>query len=164
MKNISLLTGYDHFLGQTRKPWISINNGANKTKLKEFVPDLDHDHRVIILGERYYVSKRLIRKGDFRASGAKLFTFFPAADPAMLSYAKKVYSKVDTPFLSLDIGGKEGGFCLFEFQALHFGANAIVRSQGHYLHDGMDWRFVERTAAIEETLAHGLDAYLEREG
>lgn len=37
---------------------------------QDFIPNNDHDIRVIIIGERAFAIKRLIRKKDFRASGS----------------------------------------------------------------------------------------------
>ncbi|MBW6513769.1 MAG: hypothetical protein K0B87_03310 [Candidatus Syntrophosphaera sp.] len=132
--------------------------------LQEFVPDLKYDHRVIIFGERYYVSKRLTRKGDFRASGAKKFTFSTVPDPALLNYAREIYEKLDTPFLSLDVGTREGGFCLFEFQALHFGINVIVKAEGYFTARNGDWTFVKENLPVESLIARGLATYLKKKG
>jgi glutathione synthase/RimK-type ligase-like ATP-grasp enzyme len=39
--------------------------------LQKFIPGLEYDYRITVLGDKYYVTRRLNRKGDFRASGAK---------------------------------------------------------------------------------------------
>ncbi len=38
--------------------------------LQEYVPDNDHDIRVIVIGHRAFAIKRKVRKNDFRASGS----------------------------------------------------------------------------------------------
>lgn len=37
---------------------------------QDFIPDLDHDIRVIVIGDKAIAIKRLVREGDFRASGS----------------------------------------------------------------------------------------------
>ena len=37
---------------------------------QDFIPDNDHDIRVVIVGDRAFAIKRLVRNGDFRASGS----------------------------------------------------------------------------------------------
>ena len=130
--------------------------------LQRFVPGLQFDYRVIILGEHYYVTKRLTRKDDFRASGAKRFTFDFQAPEELLTYSKEFFDKFDSPCLSLDIGVKDNEFFLFEFQALHFGINAIVRGKGYYLNSGGNWSFVNHKPVFEKELSHALLTYLHK--
>jgi glutathione synthase/RimK-type ligase-like ATP-grasp enzyme len=37
---------------------------------QDFIPDNDHDIRVVVIGGRAFAIKRMVRKGDFRASGS----------------------------------------------------------------------------------------------
>jgi hypothetical protein len=130
--------------------------------LQKFITGLECDYRVIILGEHYYVTKRLTRKGDFRASGAKRFTFDFEATGELLDYAKHVFEVLDTPCLSVDIGEKDKQFYLFEFQALHFGINAIIRGNGYYHHSADGWKFIAHKAVFEKELGSALLTYLHR--
>jgi glutathione synthase/RimK-type ligase-like ATP-grasp enzyme len=130
--------------------------------MQQFIPGLECDYRVIILGEHYYVTKRLTRKGDFRASGAKRFTFDFEATGELLDYAKHVFEVLDTPSLSVDIGVKDKQFYLFEFQALHFGINAIIRGKGYYQPSADGWKFIEHKAVFEKELGSALLTYLHR--
>ncbi len=132
--------------------------------LQPFIQGLSFDYRVIIFGNHYYVSKRMIPTGDFKASGAKLFTFESNTSDELLSYTRNIYRKLDTPFLSLDIGESEGKFYLFEFQALHFGVNAVVRNKGYYLEEDKGWRFVSEKIPVEQEIADGLMFYLKNRG
>lgn len=128
--------------------------------LQKFIPGLQFDYRVIILGEHYYVTKRLTRKDDFRASGAKRFTFDFEAPDELLAYAKGLFDKFDSPCLSLDIGVKDNEFYLFEFQALHFGINAIIRGKGFYINSIGNWEFVNQKPVFEKELSHAFLTYL----
>lgn len=37
--------------------------------LQEYIPDNDHDIRVVVIGDKAFAIKRMVRKNDFRASG-----------------------------------------------------------------------------------------------
>ncbi|MDP3113824.1 MAG: hypothetical protein Q8M98_03510 [Candidatus Cloacimonadaceae bacterium] len=128
--------------------------------LQEFIPALDCDYRVIVVRDRFYVMKRLIKGADFRASGTKKFVFEFEVPSGLLDFARSVYEKFSSPFLSIDIGNANGKNYLFEFQALHFGTAAIVRSKGFYqIRDG-GWSFVSQSSDLQQTLAYGLHNFI----
>lgn len=37
---------------------------------QDFIPNNDHDIRVIVIGDKAFAIKRMVRKNDFRASGS----------------------------------------------------------------------------------------------
>jgi hypothetical protein len=130
--------------------------------LQEFIPGLSYDYRVIVLGERYFISKRHTKAGDFRASGAKLFDFELSDVDRILDYAQELYTILGSPFISLDFGEDAAGkLYLFEYQAAHFGINAIVRGSGYYLQQSGKWQFVKQPPQFERYLAQALAHYLE---
>jgi hypothetical protein len=130
--------------------------------LQEFIPGLSYDYRVIVLGERYFISKRHTKAGDFRASGAKLFDFELSDVDRILDYAQELYAILGSPFISLDFGEDAAGkLYLFEYQASHFGINAIVRGSGYYLQQSGKWQFVKQPPQFERYLAQALAHYLE---
>ena len=130
--------------------------------LQEFVPDLTYDYRVLIFFDRYYVMKRYTKKDDFRASGTKIQEYDIEVDPGLLNYSREVYAKFDTPFLSLDIGVHKNNYCLFEFQALHFGMNVLVRSVGFHKFENNNWQFHrhQTSVEIETEMANALVKYV----
>lgn len=130
--------------------------------LQEFVPNLQFDYRVVIMHGKYFPMKRMNRDNDFRASGSKRFVFEEKTSERLLNYAHFVYSKFDTPFLSLDIGEANGNYFLFEYQALHFGISSIVLSKGYYERIGETWKFIAQAPNFEKYLAEGLISYIEQ--
>ncbi len=128
--------------------------------LQQFVPDLTFDYRVLALYDRYYVMKRYNRKNDFRASGAKKFDFNFEVDPALLDFARNVFSKFDAPMLSLDICGKEGKYYLIEFQASHFGVAVYQKSKGYYSRNSTGWTFTAAKPDLEDDIAGAVVRYL----
>ncbi len=155
--------GYDSF--DNRKDLTQYSDYIKQEKcfvLQKFIPDLQFDYRVIIMGEHYYVTKRLVRSHDFRASGAKRFTFDFQASDALLDFARSIYNKFQSPCLSIDVGEANGEFYLFEFQALHFGINAIVRGKGYYELTNRGWEFKAEKTIFEHELAMAMIACLKR--
>jgi glutathione synthase/RimK-type ligase-like ATP-grasp enzyme len=128
--------------------------------IQPFVPDLSYDYRVLVLFDRYYIMKRRTRENDFRASGTKRFDFSMEMDPKLLDHAQAVYKKFDTPLLSLDIGVHGGRFHVFEFQALHFGVSAVVKSKGYYCKKRGRWTFETKAPDIEQDLMTGIIKFI----
>ena len=128
--------------------------------LQDFVANLNCDYRVIVLYDRYYAVKRMTREGDFRASGTKLFVFKYDMPTGLLDYAKNIYNIFGSPLLSMDIGFDGKKYYLFEYQAIHFGINAIVRSEGYYKQTEGEWKYLEEKTIYEPALAEALDNYI----
>jgi glutathione synthase/RimK-type ligase-like ATP-grasp enzyme len=147
-----------------RKDYLQYREYALKERnfiLQEYVPDLTYDWRVQAMAGRYWVIRRRAFKNDFRASGTKLHEFDIEVDPTLLDFAEGIYRKFDAPFLSMDVGARQGGYCLFEFQALHFGVNSVVKTPGYYRRDGSAWRFTAGRSEIENEMASALVRYLD---
>lgn len=70
---------------------------------QDFVPDNDHDIRVIVIGRRAFAIKRMARKGDFRASGSGYIIHDPAAIPQdCLRASFDAAAKLGTQCVALD--------------------------------------------------------------
>lgn len=129
--------------------------------LQQYVPDLDCDYRVLAINDKYFVTKRLVNDGDFRASGTKRFVFDFPLDETLLDYIKELKDKFDTPFFSTDVGFKNGKYHLFEYQALHFGLNVYVKSNVYYYKTNDGWQKQDFKPDIEMDIADGLAGYLD---
>jgi glutathione synthase/RimK-type ligase-like ATP-grasp enzyme len=131
--------------------------------LQEFMPGLTYDYRVAIFGDRYFVSKRMVRDKDFRASGSKNFLFDFNAPIALLDYSREVFNKLDNPTMALDIGEKNGKFYLFEFMAISFGINTILQANHCYRSTNEGWSKTEAGISPEALLADSLYYYLDKQ-
>jgi hypothetical protein len=157
--------GYPDFEpGSDADAWLDYLTPGKAFVIQEFIPGLDSDYRVIGIGDRFYLMKRMANKGDFRASGTKKFVFETDPPEGLLDYAHDVFTRFGTPFLSMDIGHRQGRNYLFEFQALHFGTAAIVRSTGFYRITEKGWDYKVQASGLEQTLAQGLDLWLRSAG
>ncbi|HET9234939.1 MAG TPA: hypothetical protein VFP10_12430 [Candidatus Eisenbacteria bacterium] len=131
-----------------------------KFVVQAFMPELDHDWKILVYGRKYYVLRRSIRTHDFRASGSGRFEF-PAELPAgLLDYAARVFERLNVPHISLDIGAHGSNFNLFEFQAVYFGTLTLERSPFHFVASGGTWKRVDGPSELEEEFARGVMQYL----
>jgi len=149
---------------QDADSWLEYMRPGTAFLLQEFIPGLDCDYRVIAIGQRLYVMRRLTHEGDFRASGTKRFEFELEVPDGLLDYALDIYKRFGTPFLSMDIGHSKGRSYLFEYQASHFGTAAIARSRGFFVNEAGKWVHRAGKSDLELTLAQGLAEYLNPEG
>lgn len=129
--------------------------------LQEFVPGLDSDYRVIVFWDRYYVSRRLTHKGDWRASGTKLFTFSREVPEPLLDHAATLHRMLPSPLLGMDLGWHQGKPYLFEFQASHMGMSTVTRNTGYFVQNEQGWGYEDRRLSLEEELARAIDLYLQ---
>ena len=125
-----------------------------------FVPGLDCDYRVLVFGGRFYVFRRETRENDFRASGSGKFQWvIPPTE--VLDYAKEVAEKLNTPFVSLDIGIDKNNVCyLFEFQSTGFGPSGVIRSDKYFEFQDDKWNKIETTSILEEVYAYAIDYHI----
>ncbi|MGF1819655.1 MULTISPECIES: hypothetical protein [unclassified Vibrio] len=71
---------------------------------QDFVPDLDSDIRLQIIGDHIFGLKRFVRRGDFRASGSGNFIEFSPnnIDVELLKIAIDVNKKIKSQCLTID--------------------------------------------------------------
>ncbi len=129
--------------------------------VQDFVPGAAGDWKVLIFGDRFYVLRRLVRAGDFRASGSGRFSYDTPPGP-VLDLAADVFRKLDVPVASLDILEHEGACHLIEFQGMHFGTMTIDRAPHRFERQGGDWSRIVGPANLEEEYARSLRFYLQR--
>ncbi len=128
--------------------------------LQKFIPNLEWDYRVLVVYDRYYIAKGHIRNNDFRVSGAKKFDFDFTPDPKILNFARKIFAAFNNPHPSMDIAFDGQECYLLEYQALHFGINVLVKSNGYYEQSDNGWRKIDKKPEIEEDIVYGFVEYL----
>ena len=70
---------------------------------QDFIPNNESDIRVIVIGNRAFAIKRLVRKGDFRASGSGSIIYTKAEiDENCISMAFDVNSKINSQCTAFD--------------------------------------------------------------
>lgn len=82
---------------------------------QEFIPENDHDTRLVVVGQRCFGLRRYCRKGDFRASGSGDFSYaldlFP---PDMVALAFQLAQQLKMQSVAFDFVVSEGANLLVE--------------------------------------------------
>ena len=139
-----------------------LHKGFNQAVYQTYIRGLDCDYKVLIFGDKYFVLKRSVRGGDFRASGSGDFSF---SDPPgeVLDFAQAVFFRLDVPYASLDIAiSKEGECHLIEYQILNFGPYTLTNSRGFYYKDESSWKFLEKKPDLEGAFSHALSLFIRK--
>lgn len=160
LKNISLNTikRYAKKYIFSKKYGDDVYNGGYI--LQDFVSGLNSDWKILIFDKKYYILNRKTRHNDFRASGSGKFSYI---DPPkeVLNYAKRIYKKLDVPFISLDLVFDGKGCHVIEFQCVHFGPYTLVNSPWHYEYSNENWNKINKESVLEEEYVNSYIKYIE---
>jgi glutathione synthase/RimK-type ligase-like ATP-grasp enzyme len=111
---------------------------------QDFIPDNDHDIRVIVIGGKAFAIKRVVRDGDFRASGSGNIVYSPHDIPEECLRLSLDASKK----LNVQVGAYdfvfEGGRPLFVEISYAFSAKGYLSCPG-YWDEELNWNVGEFT-------------------
>lgn len=134
--------------------------GKNRFLVQEYLPSLKHDYKVLIFGEKYYVLKRLVAAGDFRASGSGLFSKeFDSELTIILDSAYEFKNKYQSHIYSLDFCVSEDRAHLIEFQFTHVGPVTLTESECYFIKSD-DWEKVNAISNLEDEFTQSILGYL----
>lgn len=128
--------------------------------IQQFIPNLEDDWKILVFNNKFYSLNRKVRKNDFRASGSGQFNFLAEPPKRLLDFAKKIYSQLDTPFISLDIAINDEDCYLIEYQALHFGPITLLHSEFYFTYVDEHWEKVEEQSDFTSVYAQSLIEYI----
>jgi len=109
---------------------------------QDFVPGNDHDIRVIVIGDRAFAIKRLVRKNDFRASGSGAILYEKEnIDDRTIQKAFEISAKLRGQCMAYDFVHHEGNPLLVEI-SYGFAMQGYDRCPGYwdkdlYWHEGI---------------------------
>lgn len=146
----------------TGKPFVRQSNNRKKFIIQNFIEDLKGDYRIIIYGKKYYALYRKNRDNDFRASGSGNLNFNIKLPDGLLDYAQLIYQKFNVPFVSLDIGYKDGSFFLFEFQFVCLGQYVVEKSTWYYKNSDAGWKKVRENPNVEREIAVSVAEFVKK--
>jgi glutathione synthase/RimK-type ligase-like ATP-grasp enzyme len=134
--------------------------------VQPLVDGLDGDWKVLVYGNQYYVLKRHVRPGDFRASGSHV-NYLPGRHSGIpdvvLDYVHSIYQKLNIPHLSVDVAYDGSRPYLIEFQAVHFGTSTQAEfCEEYFIKQDGEWGYLKKTMNQEEVYAWGVAYYLRR--
>lgn len=127
-----------------------------KVIIQEFIPNLTHDWKMLVLGNKCIGVKRFVRKNDFRASGSKIYDLEAEPETYVLDFALDCKEKLHCPNVSFDIAEQNGKAQLIEYQTMHF---AILGGDPDYYFEKVNNQWCK--FEIKEDLEHyfGLAIY-----
>lgn len=131
-----------------------------KVIIQEFIPDLTHDWKILVVGNRVIGGKRYVRKNDFRASGSKLYEMDEDPPNNVLDFALKCKKLLKCPNVSMDISEHKGDLHLLEYQTMHF---AILGGDPDYYFEleGGIWKKVRIEHEMDHYIAIGIGEYIQ---
>jgi hypothetical protein len=136
----------------------------DKLIIQPLIAGLDGDWKVLVYGDQYYVLKRHVRPGDFRASGSH-YNYLAGRNAGIpehvLDFVAEAYQRLDIPHLSADVAFDGKRPYLMEFQALYFGTSTQAELCDEYFTKrDSRWAIQPKTMNQEEALAWGVKYYL----
>ena len=132
-----------------------------KVVIQKFIPNIDHDYKVLIYFDKCFVLKRNNRKNDFRASGSGDYEYIEDVSVEILNLALHLRKKLSVPNLSIDIAETNKGLCVFEFQGIYFGTKTIEFSPFHFfLEENGNWKIIKEKVDLEKTFVYSVSKFI----
>lgn len=159
-----------YFFGRTKKKilkegMLELINPREKLVIQTFIPNLQCDYKILVFGEKYYLLKRYIRKGEFRASGSGNFEFpsqFTDVERQILEFVFGIYEQLNVPMLSVDVAF-DGVKChMLEFQCVNFGPYTLQFSPAFYKRVNGIWVKNSGKSTLEEEIANAVKFYVDK--
>lgn len=127
----------------------------NYIYFQDFIADNDHDIRIIVIGKRAFAIKRMVREGDFRASGSGFIIYEPEQIPKeCVKIAFETSAKLQTQSLAYDFIFKNGDPLIVEI-SYAFSQKGYLKCPG-YWNDKLEWTegaFTPEFFMIEDLLS-----------
>ncbi|MFW5803700.1 MAG: ATP-grasp domain-containing protein [bacterium] len=110
----------------------------NYVYFQDYIPGNDADIRVIVIEHRAFAIKRMVRKGDFRASGSGQIVYDPAAIPVeCLRIAFDATKKMNVQCMAYDFVLKDNKPLIVEISYAF--TQAVYKNCPGYWTDKLDW-------------------------
>jgi glutathione synthase/RimK-type ligase-like ATP-grasp enzyme len=121
----------------------------SKFIIQNFISDLNGDYKVLIFSDHYYVLRRGIKPGDFRASGSGIRSFEKNIPDGLLQFAENFFKELKVPNASLDIAFNGASFFIIEFQCLYFGSYTLTFSDFYWKKSGDHFQLILEKSELE---------------
>lgn len=145
--------------GYIKESW-----NRKKFLVQEFIPGLSFDYKVLIYGSKYYVIKRDVKPGDFRASGMGRLSFVSDIPDGLLDFSEACFAAFKAPHASFDIACSGHRFYLLEAQFVYFGTYTIECSNFYFVRGNDKWEKIETGSVLEEEYVNSIIQFIKNEG
>jgi len=114
---------------------------------QDFIPDCDHDIRVFVIGNRAVSKRRVVRDGDFRASGSgKMDWDIGQEGRWCVKKAFEIVEKLKVQSLAFDFIRDKSGYKIVEI-SYSASPRGFIKSPGYWKRD-LEW--VEKSPVVVE--------------
>ena len=103
---------------------------------QDFIPNCDHDVRIYIIGDRALGKKRLVREGDFRASGSGVFDWSDVPKEC-ITKAFEITRNIKAQSLAFDFVKDKDGYKVVEISYVA-SVRAFLDAKGYWNKD-LQW-------------------------
>ncbi len=109
---------------------------------QDFMPDNNSDIRVIVIGDKAFAIKRLVRENDFRASGSGEIDYTDDIDRECLKIAFEVHQKIKSQCTAFDFIFSVDGKPLIVEISYGFSVQAYDNCRG-YWDEQLNWKEIQ---------------------
>ena len=160
-KSSNLLKDFKDFFRRFKHKGYVLNSRHRKKYITQnYIEDLKGDWKILIYANKYYVLNRENREGDFRASGGGKLSYSKDVSDDLLNFSEKIFSNLNIPNVSIDIGLSNGKYYLIEFQALFFGTYTLEYSEFYYSKKEAEWTIIDENSILEKVYAESIATYI----
>lgn len=145
------------------KDYVRESKFRKKFILQEYINGLTNDWKVLIFYDIYYILRRGVPKGDFKASGSKYnYGYGSESTPpdGIFDFAFSVKNNFSTPYISIDIAWDGRQFFALEYQFVSFGSSTHLKSNCYYKKNGDIWQPIYEVLDLEYLYAYSICSYL----
>lgn len=128
--------------------------------VQNLVPNLSHDWKILVFGNKYYILKRNVRPNDFRASGSGILTSTKDIPQGILDFSQKLMMILNIPNASLDIAFDGISFQLIEFQSVYYGSYTLTFSKFYFEFKNNQWICVDGESILEEEYSNSISQFI----
>ncbi len=140
-KNLKSFINISRGLGRIifpNKILVNLQIEKNYFYVQDFIPNNDSDIRIIVIGKRMFGIKRMVRNGDFRASGSGNIVYEPSNIPSeCVKIALETSEKLQTQSAAYDFVFLDGKPLIVEI-SYAFSATVYLNCPG-YWNENLNW-------------------------
>ncbi len=110
---------------------------------QEFIPNNDHDIRILVVDNKAFAIKRIVRKGDFKASGSGLIDYaMESIDPRCVAIAFEISKRLNCQSIGFDFVFDKDNTPLIVEMGFGFNVHVYDACPGYWTED-LQWTSAE---------------------
>ncbi len=137
------------------------NSNHRQVVIQKYIELPNYDYRVHIMGDKFWGHRRDLVGDSKYASGKGSENIYDCELPKhVLDYSKEVFSKIDSPFVILDVVDIGTDCYLIEWSAIQLGIVSLLNGERYYHEVDGVWTRVDEVPNIEYEFANSINMYI----